>query len=87
MTGTVRGIARSLSHRARRTLIQGRLLHQIMATMTGIMEQPVGYDVQKIQQIKEKIKQVFDRDCLMNDTMLLKRYTIAGDGDLVMILR
>jgi len=55
--------------------------------MTGIMEQPMGYDVQKIQQIREKIKQVFDRDCPMNDTMLLKRYTIASDGDLVMILR
>ena len=42
---------------------------------------------QKIQQIREKIKQVFDWNCTMNDTMLLKRYTISCDGDLVMIVR
>jgi hypothetical protein len=58
-----------------------------MATMTGIMEQPIGYDVQKIQQIREKIKQVFDWNCPMNDDILLKRFTIASDGDLVMIIR
>jgi hypothetical protein len=56
-----------------------------MATM--IIEQPMGYDVQKIQQIREKIKQVFDWNCPMDDAMLLKRYAIASDGDLVMIVR
>lgn len=50
------------------------------------MEQPMGYDLQKIQQIREKIKLVFDWNCPMNDAMLLKRYTIASDGDLVMIV-
>jgi len=44
-------------------------------------------DGQKIQQIREKIKQVFNRNCTMNDTMLLKRYTISCDGELVMIIR
>jgi len=47
----------------------------------------MGYDVQKIQQIREKVKQVFDWNCSMNDTMLLRRYTIDSDGDLVMIVR
>ncbi|GAB6286777.1 MAG: hypothetical protein STSR0009_29800 [Methanoregula sp.] len=44
-------------------------------------------DRQKLQQIREKIHQVFDRDCTMNDTMLLKRYTLSSDGDLIMIVR
>jgi len=44
-------------------------------------------DRQKIQHIREKIHQVFDRDSTMNDTMLLKRYTLSSDGDLVMIVR
>ena len=47
----------------------------------------MGYDVQKIQQIREKVKQVFDWNCSMNDVMLLRRYTIDSDGDLVMIVR
>ncbi len=50
------------------------------------MEQTMGYDVQKIQQIRDKVKQVFDWNCPMNDAMLLKRYTIDRDGDLVMIV-
>ena len=47
----------------------------------------MGYDVQKIQQIREKVKQVFDWNCSMNDAMLLRRYTLDSDGDLVMIIR
>ena len=58
-----------------------------MAAMTVMTEQTMGYDVQKIQQIRDKVKQVFDWNCPMNDTMLLKRYTIDSDGDLVMIVR
>jgi len=58
-----------------------------MAAMTVMTEQTMGYDVQKIQQIREKVKQVFDWNCSMNDTMLLRRYTIDSDGDLVMIVR
>ena len=50
-------------------------------------EQTMGYDVQKIQQIREKVKQVFDWNCPMNDAMLLRRYTMDSDGDLVMIVR
>ena len=58
-----------------------------MATMTGMMEHPMAYDMQNVQQIRDKIKQVFDWNCPMNDAMLLKRYTMSSDGDLVMIVR
>jgi len=44
-------------------------------------------DAQKIQHIREKIRQIFNWDCTMNDTVLLKRYTISPDGDLVIIVR
>lgn len=57
--------------------------------MACMMEQSmtITCDRQKIQHIREKIHQVFDRDSTMNDTMLLKRYTLSSDGDLVMIVR
>ncbi|MDD3135565.1 MAG: hypothetical protein WC295_11540 [Methanoregula sp.] len=59
-----------------------------MTSMACMMEQSmtITCDRQKIQHIREKIHQVFDRDSTMNDTMLLKRYTLSSDGDLVMIV-
>ena len=45
------------------------------------------YDYQKIQRIRERIKEVFGRESLMNDEVLTKRYTLTPEGDLVMILR
>jgi len=55
--------------------------------MTGMMVRPMAYEMQNVQQIRDKIKQVFDWNCPMNDAMILKRYTMSSDGDLVMIVR
>jgi len=52
-----------------------------------MMGQPMAYNCQKIQQIREKIKIVFGRNCTMTDDMLLKRYAMSGDGELVMIVK
>jgi hypothetical protein len=51
------------------------------------MVQPAPYDYQKIQRIRERIKEVFGRESIMNDELLLKRYNITPDGDLIMIVR
>jgi len=51
------------------------------------MTQPAHYDYQKIQRIRERIKEVFGRESIMNDELLLKRYNITPDGDLIMIVR
>ncbi len=51
------------------------------------MTQPAHYDYQKIQRIRERIKEVFGRESLMNDEVLTKRYNITPDGDLIMIVR
>lgn len=45
------------------------------------------YSVQTLCQIREKIREVFGRETSMNDDILLKRYSISNDGDLIMILR
>ena len=57
--------------------------------MAHMMEPSISMtcDAQKIQHIREKIRQIFNWDCTMNDTVLLKRYTISPDGDLVIIVR
>jgi len=58
-----------------------------MEALTRRMAQPSHYDYQKIQRIRERIKEVFGRESIMNDELLLKRYNITPDGDLIMIVR
>jgi hypothetical protein len=45
------------------------------------------YDSEKITKIREKIKVVFESECLLDDATLSERYYLNGDGDLIMILR
>jgi hypothetical protein len=45
------------------------------------------YDCEKITQIREKIKVVFESECLLDDVTISEKYNITGDGDLIMILR
>ena len=45
------------------------------------------YDGEKITQIPEKIKVVFESECLLDDTTISEKYNITCDGDLIMILR
>ena len=53
----------------------------------SVQANPQEHNVQKLHMIREKIKQVFGTETSLNDDMLLTRYTISGDGDLIMILR
>ena len=41
----------------------------------------------KTVQIRQKIKEVFGWDCAINDDMLLKRYSITSDGELIVIVK
>jgi len=45
------------------------------------------YDGEKITQIREKIKVVFEDESLLDDATLSERYTLTDQGDLVMILK
>lgn len=40
-----------------------------------------------IIQLRQKIKEVFGWDCTMKDDVLVKRFKITRDGELIMILR
>lgn len=51
------------------------------------MEQPLANENQKILKIRQKIKEIFDCDCSMNDQMLMKRYAITDNGELVIYVR
>ena len=58
-----------------------------MLSQTGIMEKPMTNESRKTVQIRQKIKEIFGSDCAMNDDMLLKRYTITSDGELIVIVK
>jgi ABC-type ATPase involved in cell division len=45
------------------------------------------YDGEKITQIREKIRVVFEDECLLDDVTISEKYNITCDGDLIMILR
>ena len=45
------------------------------------------YDGEKITQIRERFKVVFESECLLDDATISEKYNITGDGDLIMILR
>jgi len=54
----------------------------------GRMGIPIAnYDPEKITQIREKIKVVFEEEILLDDVTLSERYNLTDDGDLVMILK
>jgi len=44
-------------------------------------------DREKIQRIREKMREIFGGDIAISDALLSRRYTITLEGDLVMILR
>jgi len=49
-------------------------------------DQPKNPDNLKTALIRMKIKEVFGWDCTMNDNILLKRYYVTAEGDLIMRL-
>ena len=51
------------------------------------MEKPLANENQKNLKIRQKIKEIFDCDCSMNDHMLMKRYGITDNGELILYLR
>jgi hypothetical protein len=58
-----------------------------MLSHTGIREKPMINKSSKTVLIRQKIKEIFGSDCELNDDLLLKRYTITTDGDLVVIVK
>ena len=58
-----------------------------MLSQTGIIKRPDTNESRKTIQIREKIKEIFGSDCAMNDDMLLKRYTVTSDGELIVIMK
>jgi hypothetical protein len=53
----------------------------------GMNGQVAGNDSLKPGKIREKIMLVFGEENEMSDELLMKRYSLTVDGDLVMILR
>jgi hypothetical protein len=58
-----------------------------MLSRTETMIKPITNDCRKTVLIRQKIKEVFGWECGLNDDMLLKRYTITSDGDLIVIVK
>jgi hypothetical protein len=58
-----------------------------MLSQPEMMGRPMTNESRKTVQIRQKIKEIFEWDCTMNDDMLLKRYTITSDGELIVIVK
>ena len=58
-----------------------------MLTHAERIGKPMTNESRKTVQIRQKIKEIFGWDCAMNDEMLLKRYTITSDGELIVIVK
>ena len=58
-----------------------------MLSKPGMMEKPMTNESRKTVQIRKKIKEVFGWDCTMKDDVLLDRYTLTSDGDLIVIVK
>jgi hypothetical protein len=58
-----------------------------MISSTHFMEKPMVKENQKIVRIRQKIKEIFDCDCSMNDQMLMKRYAITDNGELIIYVK
>jgi hypothetical protein len=58
-----------------------------MLSQTGIIKKTDTNESRKTTQIREKIKEIFGSECVMNDDMLLKRYTVTSDGELIVIVK
>jgi len=58
-----------------------------MLSHTGIREKPMINKSSKTVLIRQKIKEIFGSDCEMNEDILLSRYTITSDGDLIVIVK
>lgn len=58
-----------------------------MLSQAEMMEKPRTTEGRKTVQIRQKIKEIFGSDCAMNDDMLLKRYTVTSEGELIVIVK
>ncbi|MCX6684963.1 MAG: hypothetical protein NTZ37_09600 [Methanoregula sp.] len=58
-----------------------------MVAQTIVMENTADSNGQKLVQVRQKIKDVFGGECTMKDDVLVKRYAMTSDGELIMILR
>jgi len=58
-----------------------------MMTGTITVATRTNHDYQHLDRIREKFHEVFGRDCPFPDDMILQRYDLTNDGDLVMFLR
>jgi hypothetical protein len=45
------------------------------------------YDYRHLDRLREKFHDVFGRECTLRDDVLLKRYNLSPDGDLIMFIR
>ena len=58
-----------------------------MESQTIMIDNAVISKNQRLVQIRQKIKDVFDWECTMTDDALVNCYSITIDGELVMIVK
>ena len=58
-----------------------------MMTQMAERQIPEENACRKTDTIRAKFRDVFGRDCPLQDDTLLKRYSVTADGDLILFLR
>ena len=53
----------------------------------AVLKIATGNDYQRLDRIREKFHDVFGSECTLRDDVLLQRYNLTNDGDLVMFVR
>ena len=53
----------------------------------AVPEPSTAYDYRRLDRIRGKFHEVFGRECTLRDDILLRRYNLSPDGDLIMFIR
>jgi len=61
------------------------LLFMMMDVASPTIES--AYDYRRLGRIREKFHEVFGSECTLRDDVLLKRYNLSPDGELIMFIR
>jgi hypothetical protein len=58
-----------------------------MAMMLSAGDVPPDTDIRTLHLIRQKFREVFGCEATLSDDVLVRRYRVTGDGDLIMIIR
>jgi len=59
----------------------------LMMMDMAVPKTAAAYDYRHLDRIREKFHEIFGTECTLRDDVLMKRYKLSPDGDLIMFIR